>query len=394
MTEHRILILGAGYAGMSATATLAGRTKNRHDVRITLVNAEPTFTERLRLHQTATGQRTADLKIPDLLAGTGVELVTGRVTAIDATAHSVRVGDDTLGYDTLGYDTLVIGLGGTADPVDHTYTLDSRPRAAALAARLDELAGLAGLAGPNGGSVVVCGSGLTGVEAAAEIAERYPALTVTLVGRTEPGASLHPRAGAHLRAVLDRLGVRVRAGSEVIKVRPDSVDLADGTGIPADAVLWTAGVRASRLATDAGLTVDDHGRVVVDAALRSVSHPDVYAVGDAAAVRQAYGMLHGTCQSGMPTGVHAANSIARELSGRAARPFRFGYYHVPVSLGRRDAVIQFTRPDDSPRRWRLTGRAAVWYKETVSSAPWPTFRRMTTSPRVASIWPRGGRATR
>ena len=83
----------------------------------------------------------------------------------------------------------------------------------------------------------------------------------------------------------------------------------------------------------AGLDVDDRGRIVTDASLRSVSHPNVYAVGDAAAIRQSYGVVHGTCQSGIPTSLHAAASIVRELKGKQPKPFRFGYIHQPVSLG-------------------------------------------------------------
>jgi NADH dehydrogenase, FAD-containing subunit len=131
----------------------------------------------------------------------------------------------------------------------------------------------------------------------------------------------------------------------------------------------------------------------VDATLRSVSHPQVYAVGDAAAVRQPYGMLHGTCQSGIPTAAHAATSIARRIRGREPRPFRFGYVHQPVSLGRRDGVIQFTRPDDTPRGLFLKGRWAVAYKEIVSSSPWKTYRLLKKYG-AGAVWPRGGRATR
>ena len=57
---HRIAVIGAGYAGMSAAVSLAARTKRREDVRITVVNAAERFTERLRLHQTASGQELAD----------------------------------------------------------------------------------------------------------------------------------------------------------------------------------------------------------------------------------------------------------------------------------------------------------------------------------------------
>jgi NADH dehydrogenase FAD-containing subunit len=204
-----------------------------------------------------------------------------------------------------------------------------------------------------------------------------------------------PRAAAHVRAALARLGVQLRSGVAVAKVGPDAVHLADGEVVAADAVLWTAGVRGRPLAGAAGLRVDEHGRIITDAALRSVSHPNVYAVGDAAAIRQSYGLMHGTCQSGMPTGVHAAVSITRELSGRAPKPFRFGYLHCPLSLGRGDGVILFTRPDDSPKRPCLTGRAAVWYKETVSSSPWPSFRRMMQFPSLGMLaWRRGGQYTR
>ena len=89
---HRIIVLGAGYAGLAAATSLAGRTRKRDDVRITVVNASELFTERLRLHQTASGQRLADLRVPKLLAGTGVEFVCGWVTRIDAAGRTVRVG--------------------------------------------------------------------------------------------------------------------------------------------------------------------------------------------------------------------------------------------------------------------------------------------------------------
>ena len=117
-------------------------------------------------------------------------------------------------------------------------------------------------------------------------------------------------------------------------------------------------------------------------------------MGDAAAIRQGYGVMHGTCQGGMPTGVHAALSIVRVLAGKQPKPFRFGYYHTPVSLGRHDAVVQFTHPDDSPRRMCLTGRLAVRYKETVTASPWPTYGRMKKMPASGAFWPRGGRFTR
>nr|BFD87386.1 FAD-dependent oxidoreductase [Streptomyces sp. Xyl84] len=386
-STHRVVILGAGYAGMAAAVQLAARARRHEDVRVTVVNAQERFTERMRLHMTATGQRLAELSVPHLLEGTGARFVRGWVTAVDAGTKTVRIDDDRV----LPYDTLVYGLGGIADTSavpgaeDHAYTLSSAQDAELLAGRLARL---------GSGTVVVAGTGLTGIESAAEITERHPRLNVVLLGAQEPGAAMSPRAKAYLRTALDRLGVRVRAGVEVAKVLPGAVELVGGESVPADAVLWTGGTRGSRLAAAAGLTVDERGRIVTDPALRSVSHPEVYAIGDAAAVRQGHGVLHGTCQGGMPTGVHAALSIDRVLRSKRPKPFRFGYYHTPVSLGRGDAVVQFTRPDDSPRRICLTGRAAVRYKETVTASPWPTYGRMKKMPASGAFWPRGGRFTR
>lgn len=393
---HQVLVLGAGYAGTAAAIQLAARAKGRADVRVTLVNAQERFTERMRLHMTGTGQPLAEFSIPELLAGTDAEFVQGWVTAVDADARTVRIDDDRV----LRYDTLVYALGGVADTAavpgaeDHAYTLNSPQDAEVLADRLTRLQRR------GTGTVVVAGNGLTGIESAAEIAERHPELDVVLLGRGEPGAAMRPKPRAYLRAALQRLGVRLRSDAEVVKLlpgtdeRPGTVELADGDSIPADVVLWTSGTRVSPLAAAAGLSVDARGRIVTDTALRSVSHPEVYAVGDAAAVQQAYGVMHGTCQGGMPTGVHAALSILRTLKGKRPRPFRFGYYHTPVSLGRNDAVVQFTHPDDSPRRIFLTGKAAARYKETVTASPWPTYGRMKKMPASGAFWPHGGRFTR
>jgi NADH dehydrogenase len=382
MTE--ILILGAGYTGMGAAMALAGRVKRRDDVHITLINPETRFTERLRLHQTASGQHLADLQIPDRLAGTGVDFVKGWVTAIDADARAVRIDD---AYN-LRYDTLVYALGSVADtdPVpgvdEFAYTLNTAQDAARLADHLDRL---------GAATVVVAGGGLTGVESAAEIAERHPDADVVLLSRAEPGSLMGEKARARLHVGLTRLGVRVRSGADIVKVMADGVALADGEVVAAQVVLWTTGVRVSPLASAAGLHVDDRGRIVTDEALRSVSHPNVYAVGDAAAIRQPYGVIHGTCQSGIPTSIHAAASIARELNGKQPKAFRFGYVHQPVSLGRHDAVIQFTHADDSPSRFYLSGRLAAAYKETVSSSPWTTYRLISAVPSIGSMtWRRGG----
>jgi NADH dehydrogenase FAD-containing subunit len=384
---HHIVVLGAGYTGLFNAIRLAHRTR-RTSVRITLVNPSSRFVERLRMHQIAAGQELADHQITDLLAGTGVTFVQGAATAIDPEARRIVVD----GAGTLGYDTLVYALGSTSDTGKvpgagiHAFTLDNPEIAGRFAARLTEVAA-------SGGTVTVCGGGLTGVEAAAEIAESHPGLGVTLISLDEPGAMMGARARAHLHRVLDRLGVTVETGALAAKVLPGGVELADGRLVRSDACLWTAGVKVPPLAADAGIAADDRGLILVDATLRSLSHPEIHAIGDAAAVRLTWGQLHGTCQSGLPTAQYTADTIARLLRGKAVRAFRFGYFHQPVSLGRRDAVIQFTKADDTPRRMHLTGRSAVAYKEMVSGSPLKAYR-FSKHLNVTTIVSRGGRATR
>jgi NADH:ubiquinone reductase (H+-translocating) len=384
---YEILILGAGYTGLAAVLNLASRLKRRDDVHISLVNPQTRFTERLRLHQTASGQTLADLQIPDLLAGTAVDFVRGWVTGIDADAQAVRI-DDAV---ALRYDTLIYALGSVADTsvsgVDEfAYTLNTAQDALLLAEHLDRL---------SDGTVVVAGGGLTGIESAAEIAEQHPGLDLVLLSQQVPGSMMSDRARARLHKGLERLGVQIRSGVGIVKVMPDGVTLDNSEVILSQAVLWTAGVRVSPIAAAAGLEVDYRGRIVTDESLRSVSHSNVYAVGDAAAIHQGYGVMHGTCQSGIPTAVHAATSIVRELKGKRPKKFRFGYVHQPVSLGRHDAVIQFTHADDRPKRLHLAGPIAAGYKETVSSSPWPTYRLLKVIPSLAAAtWRRGGRLTR
>ncbi|MEU4222570.1 FAD-dependent oxidoreductase, partial [Actinoplanes sp. NPDC026623] len=122
---HRIIVLGAGYAGAVVAGRLARRLR-REDVAITLVNAEPDFVERVRMHQLATGQDLAPRPLGKILAGTGVALRIARVTAVDVRARTVAVaGAD--GTGQLGYDTLVYALGsawnaqGVPGTAEHAY---------------------------------------------------------------------------------------------------------------------------------------------------------------------------------------------------------------------------------------------------------------------------------
>ncbi|MEU8664964.1 FAD-dependent oxidoreductase, partial [Actinoplanes philippinensis] len=177
--KHRIVVLGAGYAGLHAAGRLARRL-HPADTGITLVNAEPHFVQRIRMHQLATGQQVARRPLRDILAGTGVTLRQARVVAVDADHHTVTCEDGL----QINFDTLVYALGSIAAAEGHHIAGEQ----SALRVR-DRLRAL-----PDGASVLVVGGGLTGIEAVTEIAESRPGLDVRIAVRGEFGDWLGGRA--------------------------------------------------------------------------------------------------------------------------------------------------------------------------------------------------------
>ncbi|MET7409996.1 NAD(P)/FAD-dependent oxidoreductase [Streptomyces parvulus] len=390
--QHRIVVLGAGYAGAVAAGRLAKRLR-REDVSITLVNAEPDFVERVRMHQLAVGQELRPRPLAAMFADTGVEVRLARVTAVDVDRGTVAVTDpnDPGRTGELEYDTLVYALGSAWNPQDvpgaaeHAHEIAGRPGALRLRERL------AGL--DAGAPVVVVGGGLTGLEAATEIAEARPDLDVSLAARGGLGDWLSPKGGRHLRKVFDALGITAYENAAVTAVAPDHVVTADGTTVPAAVTVWTTGFAVHPVARATALDVTDTGRIVVDATMRSVSHPNVYAVGDAALVAGPGDKpLRMSCASGVPTAWQAADSIAARLTGGKLPTTPLRYFNQCVSLGRREGLIQYVTADDRAVGAALTGRFAAFYKEVVcKAAAWgvanptlgvPARRRAVTSPQT------------
>ncbi|WP_217143814.1 NAD(P)/FAD-dependent oxidoreductase [Streptomyces sp. AC627_RSS907] len=366
--QHRIVVLGAGYTGAIAAGRLARRL-HREDVTITLVNAEPDFVERVRMHQLAVGQELRPRPFGEMFAGTGVELKLATVTGVDVDRKAVAVLDAN-GAGELTYDTLVYALGsgwnhqGVPGADEHAHEIASRPGALRLRERLARL--------DAGQPVVVVGGGLTGLEAAAEIAEARPDLDVALAARGALGDWLSPKGRRHLRSVFGRLGITVHEHTAVTAVGADRVTTADGGTLPAAVTVWTTGFAVHPIARATTLQADDTGRIVVDGTMRSVSHPDVYAIGDAAlAMGPGDKPLRMSCASGTPSAWQAADAVAARLTGGKLPNAPLRYFNQCVSLGRREGLIQYVTADDRAVRAALTGRLAAVYKELVcKGAAW------------------------
>jgi NADH dehydrogenase len=360
--KTRVIVAGAGYAGMRAAFRLARKSRGL-PVEITLVNAADHFVERVRLHQLAADQPLKQISIPKLAKGTGVQFVQGWITELDPIHKRLAV-KTSAGERWLDYDKLVYALGSYTDQnilpgvADHTLSVSTEATARTLRERLPEIAA-------GGGHVVVVGGGLTGIESATEIAEAYPGLKVKLVTAGTFGGDLSVKGSQHIRTAFRRHRIELADQTRVTAVHSGELETTTGT-IAFDLCLWAGPFTAPPLAGDSGLTVNGRGQILVDEHLRSVSHPDIFAIGDAAGLENAVDItIRMACATGVPMGGYVADQILAELDGKSLRPYHFNYYVRCISLGRRDGLIQFVKPDDTPVEFVLTGRGAARFKETI-----------------------------
>lgn len=374
MTATRIVVIGGGYAGVLA----ANRLSQRGDVDITLVNPRPMFVERIRLHQLIARNHSATDEFASVLAET-VRLVVDTAERIDADAHQVHLRSG----EPLTYDYLVYSVGSTA-PVPATvpgadrfaYPLGEWETARHLTARLAET--------PTDARIVVVGGGLTGIEAAGELAEtgRHVTLVTDVVG---PSLARGGRRSVTKR--LTRLGVTVVDGAAVAAVAADHVVLSDGRRLPSAATVWAAGFGVPGLAAASGLRTDRLGRLLTDETLTCIDDPSIVAAGDAASPSGV--PLRMSCQLAMPLAACAADTVLACLDGATPRAINPASVGQCISVGRRAGTIQLSRFDDIAVPAHLGGRAAAAIKEAVCAGTVTFLRKEARSP-GSYFWPRGG----
>lgn len=353
---HRIVVLGGGYAGTLA----ANRCSADPDIDVTLVNPRADFVERIRLHQWIAGSGDAFGDHGRLLA----PRVARRVdSAVRIRANERRV--DLASGDALHYDYLVYAVGSTArvpaipGVTDHAYPMADADDAERVRDHLRAVG--------QDQPVVVVGGGLTGVELAAELAER--GRLVTLVSADDLVSSFGERGRRGVRSRLARIGVQVLENTTVTRVGATSMTVSgvDGTReIPSAATLLTTGFVAPALAAESGLPVDDAGRLLTDETLTCVADDHIVGAGDA--VAPSGRPLRMSCQAALPLGARAADTVRALVAGVPQKRLGVVFVGQNVSLGRGDAVIQFSHLDDTPRTVTVAGAMGARIKEFVCRA--------------------------
>lgn len=362
MTTPKIIILGGGYAGVLMAFRVAGKVGKQAD--ITLIDAKPHFVERIRLHQFATQQEVPRRAYADLFKGKKIQFVQGWVTAIDPSHTTVSL-RTSIGESTLSYDYLAYALGSATDKTsvpgvaEHAYTVGAEADAGKLRGRLAEM-------GKTGGKVVVVGGGLTGIETVTELAETYPSLTIRLVTRGALGEGLSQKGQTYLYQTMATLGITVDENVSVNRVNATTLETTRGS-IPADLCVWSGSFRVSPLAQQSGIQVNAQGQITVDGSLRSLSHPNIYAIGDAADLSHATTTpIRMACATAMPMGAYAGTHLVATVKQQAnPAPFRFAYAGQCISLGRNNALMQIVDQNDNPTDRIITGRVGAFIKETI-----------------------------
>ncbi len=342
-TAVKVIVIGAGYAGLLAANRLAARGR-----RVQLVSPMDGYVDRIRLHEYAAGRRAAPARPLRTVVRDGVEVVTGWVEQVGAGAVALADGR------VLGAPQVLVTT-GSCDRAERPGALSvgSLARAARTRMVLREL--------PPGARVQVLGGGLTGIETATEIAEALPHLRIQLMDRREPGSSLPDRARDHLRAACARLRIEVTtsAGTPPGGIPDRLQGLRTG-----DVVIDCTGFAPTLLASRSGLPCDDSGALSVDATLAVPGHPGLWGAGDAVAV-DGWAARRMGCAVAMPMGAQAADAIEATLRGRAAADFSLSYTFRCISLGGQDGLIVWTDADDEPTGRVWTGRRAAVIKEAV-----------------------------
>ncbi|MGZ8612669.1 MAG: NAD(P)/FAD-dependent oxidoreductase [Actinomycetota bacterium] len=401
MGRKRILVVGAGFAGLYAAMGMRALAAAGH--RITVVNPENFMQYQPFLPEVASGTidpRAVVVPLRGVLRH--CEVVIGEVERIDHDARRAVVQPAGGGELVLGYDVVVLTPGSTSRvlPIpglaEHGVGFKTVQEAIYLRnrvlSRLDLAAATADAERRRAAlTFVFVGGGYAGVEALGELEDLardaiagYPALRAEDMRwlLVDAAPKILPELGEELAGyAAERLaerGVEIAVETRLESFEAGLVRLSDGRSFPADTLVWTAGVRPSSLASASGLPVDDAGRLKADGYLRVAGLEDAWTAGDAAAVvdRATGGLMPPTAQHGMRQGRRLARNLTAWLEGGRLEPFTHRNIGAVCSLGRYKGVAVV---------WglRLKGFPAWFAHRTYHLYAMPTLTRRA---KIAADW--------
>mgnify|MGYP001301411964 FL=1 len=351
----RIVILGAGYGGLTAAQRLQ-KELNYNEADVTLVNKHDYHYFTTHLHMPAAGTddpNNARVNILKLIDEFKIDFIKSSVQQIRPHEKKVLLEDG-----SLSYDYLVIALGGEPEtfgiPGMKEYAMSIRSINSVnlirehieyqFAKYKKEPHRLEFL------TFVVGGAGFTGIEFVGELADRVPVLcrkndidpslvkiyNIEAAPTALPG--FDPELVEYAMKVLSDKGVQFKVGTAIKECTPEGVVLADGQEIKAATVIWTGGVRGNRLVEEAGFETM-RGRVKVEPDLRMPGYDDVFVIGDCSIVMNDEGRPYPpTAQIAMQQGYAVARNLVALIRGESTKPFKPEIRGTVASLGKNEAI--------------------------------------------------------
>ena len=376
---HQIVIVGGGAGGLELAAKLGDRLGKKGKASVTLIEKARTHFWKPHLHEIAAGSMDLGTYELNHLAQSywhGYRYRFGEVIGIDRKRKLVITAPyvDEHGEEVIAaprvfrYDTLVISVGsltndfGTPGVKEHAICLETPAQAARFHRRMVNACIRAHAQPeprrPGQLTVAIIGAGATGIELAAELHNTTRALVSFGLDRIDPGKDIRivviegaqrilpavpERVSNAAMRLLDKIGVEVRTNAVVAEVLPDGVRLKDGDVIPAELVVWAAGVKAPEMLKDfGGLESNRVNQLVVLPTLQTTRDPDIFALGDCAAC-QWEGKPEGTlvpprAQAAHQQASHLVRQVEARLSGKPLRTWRYRDFGSLVSLGKYSTV--------------------------------------------------------
>lgn len=359
--SKRIVILGAGFAGLQATFHLERSFRQREDVEIVLVSEHNYFMFTPLLPQVVSSYldpRHIVQPVRDIRGSRRFRFVRDPVAAIDVARREI-----TLASGPLRYDDLVLALGsrseffGIPGAAENTAQLKSLEDAVVLRERILDLCEHADHTLDPAErkrllTFVIVGGGYTGVELMGEIwdflfgyiARRYRGIAaaeirlILLEAAPEILAGVHPSLARHAQRRLRKQGVEIRTGARVTRLTGGAVEIGGKETISAETVIWTAGVRAHRLIEALPGPHDRAGRAVVNEYLQLEGHPEVFVAGDSGAAVSARDAPR-VAPVAMEHGRIAAHNIAALERGAPLESYKYVSQGTLIALGMNYAVV-------------------------------------------------------
>jgi NADH dehydrogenase len=384
----RVVVAGAGYAGLHVALRLTAKLRDNPAVELTLVDRHDYHQVLTELPRVAGGTRAADaVRIPlqDML-DERVRFVQTEINDFDLPGRRLLTE-----AGPIGWTWLVLALGsrpndfaipGLAERTLSLYSANDAERVwAAVNKALDDAAAVADPQRQRClATVVVGGGGATGVELAGELAEMLPdvaedhglapdrpAVLLVEAGPTILAGS-SPRLIEKASRVLSDLRVKVRTNAVVAVATEEGFRLKDGQLVEGGVFVWAGGVKAPKLVADSGLPTGHNGRVKVDRYLRALDHPEIYVAGDLASVVDlgTGHVLPPLAQVALEEGETVARNLDAELGGRPLEAFTFHDKGFVVSVGTRRGVADVAGITTAGRLAHLLKDVIEWeYRQSV-----------------------------